>query len=231
MEQYIINQFNTFFELHPNCRKICDQIYWSCYPIIIDESLNKDKISLLISNGLIKYNHESLLVPFHDIYKLYYQKHFKPYEIKELIFQEGSPEALQYSLNYEVKKNILSDTASEVFRLLEQNKFYSVIYILQDLFEQSAENILRNKFDTVTYYRLFHAYALAAKHQSTGKTGFQIFTDLYNEISEIDTLEMLPIVLETSWELAINYYERLEYKEVSCKIKKKEHYTNNCSFF
>ena len=104
MEQYIINQFNTFFELHPNCRKICDQIYWSCYPIIIDESLNKDKISLLISNGLIKYNHESLLVPFHDIYKLYYQKHFKPYEIKELIFQEGSPEALQYSLNYEVKK-------------------------------------------------------------------------------------------------------------------------------
>lgn len=220
MERYIVNQFNNFFELHSNCRKICDQIYWSCHPYIVDEIANKDKILLLIENGLVKYNYDALLIPVHDIYKVYYRAHFKPTNIKELIFPEGSPELLQYSLNYEIKPTILNDAASEVYRLLEQNKFYSVLYILQGMFEQTADGLLRNRFETVTYYKLYYAYGLAAKHQSTGRTGFEILTNLYGEISEIDTPEMLPIVLETAWELAISHYERLEYKAVQCKIQK-----------
>ena len=220
MEKHIIDQFNTFFELHSNCRKTCDQIYWACYPYVMDEIANKDEIALLIENGLVKYNHEALLIPVHDIYKAYYRVHFKPTNITEQIFPKGSPESLQYSLNYEIKPDILNNAVSEVYRLLEKNKFHSVIYILQGMFEQTADELLRNKFETVTYYRLYYAYALAAKHQSTGRTGFEIFTNLYNEISEIDTPEMLPIVLETAWELAISHYERLEYTTVQCKIQK-----------
>lgn len=220
MERYIINQFNTFLGLHSNCRQICDKIYWSCYPCTIDEVSYKDEISLLIANGLIKYNHEALLIPFHDIYQAYYRAHFKPINIEEQIFLKGSPESLQYCLNYEIKPDILNRAASEVYDLLEQNKFHSVIYILQGMFEQTADELLRNKFEIITYYKLYFAYALATKHQNTGKTGFEIFTNLYNEISEVDTLEMLPIVLEVAWELAISHYERLEYVATQCKIEK-----------
>ncbi|MBQ9658301.1 MAG: ATP-binding protein [Clostridia bacterium] len=220
IEKHILNQFNNLFQLYPKCRIICDAIYWSCDPVKVENYINNEnEIKLLLTNGLIKYNHESCLTPIHEIYQNYYKIHFKPKSIKSVFLSKDSPEFIQYCINNEFKTDILNDAVNKTLMLLQQNKYYSVLYILQDLFECTSKEIVRIRFNQNSYYKLYYAYALASKHQNANQEGFKLFINLINEISEIDTLEILQIALEANWELAISHYERLEYKDATFRIR------------
>lgn len=174
LELYILKQFENLFHLYPQCRKICDSIYWASEPR--DASLyDNNELGLLLSYGLVKYNFDSFLVPTHDIYKLYYCKHFKLTIFNENEYRSDSLEIIKYRLEHEIENNLLLKEANKIIDLLNNQKFYSVAFILQDIFESSLKESLMNRLDKVMYYKLYFAYALSATQQSTEKTGYDIF--------------------------------------------------------
>lgn len=218
LELYILKQFENLFHLYPQCRKICDSIYWASEPR--DASLyDNNELGLLLSYGLVKYNFDSFLVPTHDIYKLYYCKHFKLTIFNENEYRSDSLEIIKYRLEHEIENNLLLKEANKIIDLLNNQKFYSVAFILQDIFESSLKESLMNRLDKVMYYKLYFAYALSATQQSTEKTGYDIFLELGDEIRNVTIPEILEISISVDWDLAIGDYERLNYQQAFLRLK------------
>lgn len=220
LETYILKQFNIFFNKYPICREICDSIYWASKPPGLEKyEYNENEIFLLISNGFIKYNYDSCLVPVHDIYKLYYCRHFKNTHFNEKDYKEESPELIKYRLENEICSSLLSKEAQKIIELAEKQKFYTVSFVLQDIFETSKKLVLRNRIDYMTYYKLYYAYALSTTQQSISKTGYDIFLELGEEINSIDIPAILEISISINWELALGNYERLKYGDALYRLR------------
>lgn len=220
LELYILKQFENLFHIYPQSRKICDSIYWSSEPqnaCLYYDYINE--LNILLSNGLIKYNFDSFLVPVHDLYKFYYCKHFKPTFFNASEYNENSVELIKYRMLHCLDCNCLLKETNKIIDLMNNQKFYSVSYILEDIFESSNKERLRNILDKVTYYKLYFAYALSATQQSTHKTGYDIFLELSEEIKNISIPEILELSINIDWDLAIGDFERLKFKQAFKKLK------------
>lgn len=218
LELYILKQFENLFHLFPQCRKTCDSIYWASEPKAAS-LYDNNELGLLLSYGLIKYNFDSYLVPTHDIYKFYYCKHFKLTIFNENEYKSDSLEIIKYRLEHETENNLLLKEANKVIDLSNNQKFYSVAFILQDIFETSLKESLINRLDKVAYYKLYFAYALSATQQSIEKTGYDIFLELSGEIRNISVPEILELSINVDWDLAIGDYERLKYQQALSRLK------------
>lgn len=219
LESYILKQFNDFFHIYPQCRNICDSIYWASEPRNIHQYTNNNELSLLLSNGFVKYNYDSYLVPTNDIYKLHYCNHFTPVAFDENEYKEGSIELTKFRMNYEMDYNLLLKEVNRIIDLANNQKFYSVSFILQDIFETSQKENLKNRLDKITYYKLYFIYALSTTQQSIDKTGYDIFLELGDEIRDISIPEVIEISISTDWDLAIGDYERLRYQQAYDRLK------------
>lgn len=219
LESYIIKQFNDFFHVNPQCRNICDSIYWASEPRKINLYANNNEITLLLANGFIKYNYDSCLMPINDIYKLYYCNHFKTVAFNENEYKENSIELTKYRLNHEADNNLLLQEVSKIFELANNQKFYSISFILQDIFETSKKENLKNRLDKITYYKLYFIYALSATQQSVDRTGYDIFLELGDEIRDVTIPEIIELSISTDWDLAIGDYERLRYTQAFERMK------------
>ncbi|MCM1252213.1 MAG: hypothetical protein NC321_05285 [Clostridium sp.] len=218
LELYILKQFEAFFNVYPQCRNTCDSIYWASEPRKVD-FYDNNELRLLLSYGFVKYNFDSRLVPIHDIYKFYYCKHFKLTFFNKNEYREDSLEIIKYRLEYEIERKLLLKEANKIIDLSNKQKFYSVSFILQDIFETSLKENLKNRLDEVTYYKLYFAYALSATHQSIEKTGYDIFAELGDEIRNINIPEILDLSISVDWDLAIGDYERLRYQQALFRLK------------
>lgn len=218
LESYILGKFDKIFNIYPQCRKICDSIYWASEPKDVN-LYDSSELRILLADGLIKYNFDSYLVPTHDIYKFYYCKHFKLTIFNEKEYSEDSLEIIKYKLENKTENKLLLKEANKIIALSTNQKFYSVFYILQDIFETSKKESLKNILDTVTYYKLYFAYALSATQQSIEKTGYDIFTELSKEIRDISIPAILEISISVDWDLAIGDYERLRYRQALSRLK------------
>ncbi|MBD5462008.1 MAG: hypothetical protein HDR24_02950 [Lachnospiraceae bacterium] len=218
LELYILKQFENFFNIYPQCKKICDSIYWASEPKNVDLYDNTE-LGFLLSYGLVKYNFDSYLVPTHDIYKFYYCKHYKLTVFNENEYKEGSLEIIKYKIEHEIEYKFLLKEANKIIDLSNNQKFYSVSFILQDIFETSQKENLMNRLDKVTYYKLYFAYALSATHQSIEKTGYDIFVELGDEIRNITIPEILELSINVDWDLAIGDYERLRYQKALLRMR------------
>lgn len=219
LELYILKQFNNLFYTCPQTRDICDSIYWACEPKQIDIYNYNIELNLLLSNGLVKYNFDSCLIPAHDIYKAVYCKHFKPNIFDESEYEEDSVELIKYRMEHGNDQRLLLEQTHKIIKLSENQKFYSVMFILEDIFETCQKEKLRCQLDKVTYYKLYFAYALSATQQSVNKAGYDIFLELGNEIRGISIPEILELSISTDWDLAIGDYERLRYEKAFQRLK------------
>lgn len=218
MEEYVCKQFDSFISSHPACKEICNLVYWSSVPVNYKEAENTENIRLLIDSGLIRRNYESMLVPYHDIYRNIYRKHY-PID-KHIIsyFGHNSPEYLHFSLREETNLNVLSTLTEQIMQMTNDKYFHSVIYILQGIFEIESCNCLQRRWGEKIYYRLRFAYCLALKQQGNGELGYKYLEEMKLEIYLLDDIDIVKVLLEVYWELAISDYERMKYQKSRLEI-------------
>lgn len=218
IDEFVCRQFDSFMITHPVCEELCNLIYWSSVPVSCDELENAEVVKLLIDSGLIKRNYESMLVPYHDIYRDIYRKHY-PID-KNIIsyFGHDSTEYLYFSLKEETDLPILNELTEQIMKMTNDKYFHSVIYILQGIFENESCNCLQRRWGEKIYYRLRFAYGLALKQQGNGELGYKFLEEMESEIQILDDIDTLKVLLEVYWELAISDYERMEYQKSRIEI-------------
>ena len=219
-QEYIFQQFRRAFYEYPECKDVCDAVYWLCEPVHFPDEDYKLEISHLLTAGLVRYNSDAALIPYHDIYKTCYRAHFEPSKIIWDLAEQETPEQYRLQLENEIAPIELSRCIERIIELSDHNKKHSVMYILQDLFETNKHIELRNKVGTIDYYQLKLAYCLAASQLSRDQDSYSIFRELYCETEYSDHPTLMSIALSALWEIAILLYERLEYNQVHTYFKK-----------
>ena len=218
IEEFVCRQFDSFRITYPKCKEICNLIYWSSVPINCDKQENAETVKLLIDSGLIKRNHESLLVPYHDIYRDIFRRHY-PID-KNIIsyFGHDSTEYMYFSLKAETNLPVLNKLTEQIMNMTNDKYFHSVIYILQGIFEAESCNCLQRRWGEKIYYRLRFAYCLALKKQGNVELGYKYLEEMKSEIQILDDLDILKVLVDVYWELAISDYEKMEYQKSRIEI-------------
>ena len=210
-EEYLLSKFKNLFKEHSECRILCDKIYWSCEPYKPLQDEDFHNANRIIEAGIISYNDDGCLMPKHDIYTTHYRKHFIIKSFDELGYSRESPEYVKYSIENEFHPEKLSHSINTVWKLVSERKFHSVLYILQDAFSRSVKIELSRKLDEERYYSLFLAYALAAHQQSLSINCIDLLNELVNETCTGKSAKLREICIHAIWDLALAYYEQLEY--------------------
>lgn len=218
LEEFICKQFDSFMNSYPMCKKICNLIYWSSTPVDSDLLEDMEIVRLLIDSGLIHRNYESMLVPYHDIYRDIYRKHYPIDKHIIAYFGHDSAEYLHFSLKEETNLLVLNTLTEKIMKMVDDKYFHSVIYILHGIFEPELCNVLQRRWGEKIYYRLRFAYCLALKQQANGELGYKYLEDMKSEISILEDIDILKVLLEVYWELAISDYEKMEYQKSRVEI-------------
>ena len=211
----IFDKFKNLFKEHPECRELCDKIYWSYNSISYQKDYEeKNGLMYIINSELAKFNDDDSIEPYHDIYKKYYRIHYTPRSLDILGYPRESAEYLQNSMENPDFQSVLRESTKTVFELFEKKQYHTILYVLDNAFKGSSKNKLRQRLTQPEYYKLYLIYGLAAHQQSTRAICKEIFQKIYEETKSSFDSEMLEISKSAAWELCVIAYESLEYENV-----------------
>lgn len=219
MEQYLLTKFNELFLSSPECKELCNQIYWSHIPFSIPSGSKKHQIAQkIVRAGLAQYNSDDALIPQHDIYAECYRAHFAPPQYEEVDLTTAYPTNIFTCLASVYVPSKLTKSIDSVRQLTKSRHFHTVLFILQNLFETSLKQELKQKLSEEQYYELYLMYALAANQQSLTVNCRALFDELTNEIYHSENSSIQYICLQAMWELALSHYENMKYKTALAQL-------------
>lgn len=214
LEQYVIDEFIQIFTYNNILRDLCDNIYWSVngFSIEYDNIRKIEGFSALLSANLIKFNTQGILVPYHDIYKEYYRAHFmRPSFSKTSEQKEGNLTYLHESILSSNNQILLNDIVNQIKILEQKRNYYSIMYILQDIFENEESELLKNRLGYIIYIKLYYYYLIACLHVSLNHTDLELFKELQKNTEDTLDSELILIYDCATWELINLYYAWLDY--------------------
>lgn len=218
---YMQDQFNKLFSENEDIRKYCDIIFWSDHGLS-QEELNQNIIKViekLLSQNLIKYNANGNIVPCHDIYKIFYQEHFKPLQSDFLLSDRGLTEITSMISSGLFSITQIYDYSKELRKLIIDQKFYTVKYILENLFQNQNRNFIQNCIGIELYYELYILYAIANTNISRKTSGKNLFEKICNETANNYNIRIMKVHEEATWELINSFYDSLMFQDADKKIK------------
>lgn len=217
-EEHILNQFKSLKRESYNEFCLCSSIYWSFngvnYNDIYDEFL--PYIVNLLSQNFVKYNHENKIIPYQDKQKDIFRKYFPRSDFTNILKRSSNEDAdsLHMIINKSSNKCELNQVVTEIESLCNKKKFYTVFYILEDIFEQPCLDKLKNRITDPIFYRLYRAYALASTNISKQKSGSSLFKKIYDETQQSDNVDIMYYVRTSIlWELQNSSFEWLDFEQ------------------
>lgn len=220
-DMYMLDQFNKLFSENENIRKYCDIIFWSDHGLS-QEELNQNIIKVipkLLSQNLIKYSANGNIVPCHDIYKIFYQEHFKPLQSDFLLPDQGLTEITSMISSNLFSITQIYDYSQELRKLITEQKFYTVKYILENLFQDQNRNFIQNYIGIELYYELYILFAIANTNISRKASGKNLFEKICNETANNSNIRIMKVHEEAAWELINSFYDSLMFQEADEKIR------------
>lgn len=214
LEQCILDRFNQVLEDHRPLKTLCDSIYWSENGVALSgqDSDTVQNTKKLLQAGLVQYDDDNRVVPYHDIYKRCYRKHFsRPQEFPSTA--ETPLQEMCGVLWQEVERERLWPVVHEIADMLEQHKFYSVMYVLEGSFHSKGLDALRARLGSQIYYTLYMCYALAATNVSAVQSGRELFQTIRDETKDSGDPILLDVCESATWELLNSLYEWLEFEQ------------------
>lgn len=217
-EEHILKQFTALKKENENEFYLCSSIYWSFngvnYENIRDDFL--PYVMNLLSKNFIRYNHENKIVPYQDIETGVFRKFFPRIENKNVLIMSNNEkfDSLGITIQNSSNRNELCQAVADIELLCNKKKFYTVFYILEDMFEQPCTDSIKNRITDSVFYRLYRAYALAATNLSKKKSGFSLFKKIYDETKNSNNIDIIYNV-KTSilWELQNSSFEWLDFEQ------------------
>lgn len=220
-KETILEKFNKIFATNPKAKEICSKIYWSIDGIAPHEPLSKIEYTLL-SHQLIKFSDVGKLVPFHDLYQLYYKERFsRPFNAihTDENNNDNIYDKIVNTLAMTFNPTALSEIVELLFKWKAEGRFYSILYILENLFEQNDKQLLRNRIGDSNYFKLYFLYAFGVANSSKTTSGKTIFQQIEKETKNISNKDVLLIRLQTLFEIINSNYEWLQHKEALVAIQ------------
>ena len=220
-DMYMLDQFNKLFSEDEDIRKYCDIIFWSDHGLFQEElNPNKQKmIEKLLSQNLIKYSSNGNIVPCHDIYKIFYQEHFKPLQSDFLLPDQGLTEITSMISSNLFSITQIYDYSKELRKLIADQKFYTVKYILDNLFQGQNRNLIQNHIGIELYYELYILFAIANTNISRKSSGKNLFEKICNETANNSNIRIMKVHEEAAWELINSFYDSLMFQEADENIR------------
>ncbi|MGN0494642.1 MAG: ATP-binding protein [Lachnospiraceae bacterium] len=205
--EYINSQFNVIFSKFPSAANLCREIYTSSSGVAVAQDKSND-IAILLNHQLVKYDEHNMLVPLHDIYL----KHFRQiYRINTS--PDNILEYLQYTLERTDILSVNDDIYLQVKDLRCKEKFYSVNYILEGIFESAEKKKYRRLWGDELYYLLYFEYAYAAINCNRHTIGYDCLEKICNGLQGTSSEKLITLNIEVIFELINSYYHNGEYEK------------------
>lgn len=224
LKNEIISKFRKVFKEYAETEELCSCIYYTSSGIhrdIINNSKKlKELINILLDAELIKKNENDFFVSWHDYYKEIYISNFplKVYKELDLPFKNTYDTKLQFDLNG-TDDEAIESVIEKLQTLYSQQKYYSIYYILENVFLNKAVRIqYKNQISTKNYFLLFAYFCYANTNAGTIYSGYDMFEELYSEIVGIPDITVLTIRYIILWEIINSLYENNKYDEALKKI-------------
>lgn len=224
VELHIKNRFSNAFTILPSCRALCESIYYSYRPYRLHETDDqlRNEIAFLIEQGLIRYDQYHCLVPAQETYRTIFRKSF-PKTVKTNVINSpyDDPESLRINLETCYDIAILEQSAYAVMNLWSKNQYHTLVYILQELFENNNMRIeFENRLQNETQFlNLYFIYTYAANQQSYVSTPILHFRRILSRTTESCLCVEKDICLRTNWELAVIDFDNLNYTKALGRVK------------
>lgn len=214
-EKSLVNIFRNLYTQRPDCFQLCANIYWSYNGILVNEipESHKENLNQLFIQNLIKTNKEGLLVPFHDVYVKIFRGRYPLKDCDIFMHTKNEVEGIQDIINFSLNTSDFLNATKKLESLCDSQKFYTLLYILEEFFETSTIDEAKNRFGERIFYRLYRLYALAITNLSRDQSGKALFEKIYFEtINSLDG-EILMVCTSVIWELINSYYEWMNFEQ------------------
>lgn len=224
LKNEIVAKFKNTFKENEDVEALCSCIYYTIPGIsqeLIDNIPHSSEIlDRLLDAELIKKNENDYFVCWHDYYRDIYISHFplKPCGGLRIPFEDVYHLKLQLKLKTS-DNNTINDLLAKIQRLFEDQKYYSIYYILENVFSTEYEQKhFKNSVGIQKYFLLFAYFAYANANAGTIYSGYSIFERLYTEAITVSNYTVTSIRYIVLWEMINSLYENDNYKEALGKI-------------
>lgn len=224
LKNEIVSKFMFTFKCHPEAEELCSCIYYATSGIHMNSIISSGKsrriVDILLDSALIKKNDNDFYVPWHDYYKHIYIEKFPLRLYGEIKFPFQTTYGFKVQLDLDrTNSKVLECTLHHLEELYTLQKFYSIYYILENIFSSDTMRLdFKEKISSKTYYLLFTYFCYANTNAGTIFSSSDKFSLLYTESSRYSDYTVQTIHYIALWELINSAYENDLYSEALEKI-------------
>jgi len=209
-KQYIMDRFTQAFMQNANAEVLCEKIYHSASSQIPQGGEDFSALTILHQYGLIKYNANGMLVPFHDIYYNVFVQ--RPRSFASKLDFHDELEKLHHAFAFFEHVPSIRNIAKQISKLLNDEKFNSIIYILEQIYTSNRKNLLREMLGDSLYYELYFSYAYAVANQSKIDSGGRLFGKIFLQTKISTNTAVEKICINSLYEIINSKYDGFNYK-------------------
>ncbi len=207
-------KFIKLFDRYPECRALCDTVFFSYTPVQISGTPTPG-LTALLENDLVRYDLYNHVIPRNEAIRECYCSYFNMYMQQDDAFI-SKEDRLRSVLENERSPAVLCQAAQEIIALSNEKQYNSVIYIGKTQFEHEASrHVLEGRImDRTLFLQMYFSYSYAAHMQSNVKDPRAHFERIITRCKESVDEQLLWLCLRAQWELANNDFENIRYNKV-----------------
>jgi len=217
-EALVLDQFQNIMN-NDGQKKLFLSVYTSPNGIAIGQGNLADASSLL-QIGIVKFNEENKIVPFHDIYENIFRKAYKISKRELGLPYTDAIDEIRDTVLFPMDISMFEDAARKITCLRKTGQFYSVCYILDGFFDKAGHALsFGSQEKSEIYYQMYFDYAYATVNCSHRYIGYNYFEEIYADIERKSSTHMRLLKLELLFELMNSYYNIFRFKEAMQKYR------------
>lgn len=217
-EALVLDQFKNIMNDEEQ-KKLCFSVYTSPNGICVGENNFTDAYSLL-QTGIVKFNEENKLVPFHDIYEGIFRKAYNISKRSLGIPYTDMLDEIRDTVLFPIGFSKVEDAAKEITSLRKSGQFHSVCYILDGYFDKTNSTLaFSSPQNAEIYYQMFFDYAYSTVNCSHKHIGYSYFEQIYSGIEHKTSTTMRLLKLDLLFELMNSNYNIFHFKEAMQKYR------------
>lgn len=207
-------KFIKLFGQYPECRTLCDTVFFSYAPVQIS-GVPPLGLAALLENDLIQYDLYNRLIPRNEAVRECYRTNFKISLQRDDAFI-SKEDRLRTILENERSSAVLCQAAREIIALANAKQYNSVTYIGKSQFEHDGfRHALEGRTKNRTLFlQMYFSYSYAAHMQSNVKNPQAHFERIIARCKGIVDEQLIRLCLRAQWELANSDFENLCYHKV-----------------
>lgn len=211
-ETLVLAQFANIMS-NEAMKNLCYSVYTAPNGIAV-EGYDKTTVSAMLTSGLVKFDSQNRMVPFHDIYEGIFRRAYQISKRELGLAYADELDETRDTVFFPTSKEDMLFAAKRITKLRKSGHFYSVCYILNGYFEQAhlAGKLKRSPHSDI-YYQMYFDYAYSVVNCSHTQIGYDYFEKLYAEIRNKTSVPMRLLKLDLLSELVNSNYNVFRYKE------------------